>query len=79
MNPTGPNLPLPSMPCFITAQATTDGQIWIYRSVLVRDTDPAYTDLWATIITRNGKPILADQFDDKSMMFGKAILEVWQV
>lgn len=79
MNPTDADIPLIDRPCFVQAHATPGGAVWVYRSVLVTDTDPWYLHLWTTVVAYGGQLVLSDEFDDEMMMFGKAKLEVWQL
>lgn len=62
--------------CWLYAHVC-DGRLYVYRSVLVRDTDPMFQSVREII--GDVEPVEREAVSDSNMMFGKAFVEIYDV
>lgn len=62
--------------CWLYAHVC-DGQLYVYRSVLVRDTDPMFEPVREII--GDVEPVVRETVSDRNMMLCRAIREVYRL
>ncbi|AWG62449.1 hypothetical protein DDT46_00480 [Mycobacteroides abscessus] len=68
--------PVVERECWLYAHVC-DGRLFVYRSVLVRDTDPIFAPVRDLI--GDSEPFLREMVTDRNMMLCKAIREIYDV